>query len=77
MSLSFDFVAPTQRFSVFFLTSNMLANKHSDFLALGLLTGVDVIGTLGLSSVTPSGFYIIAESRIPLRFFWSSHLPAC
>ena len=30
----------------------MFVNKHSDFLALGFLTGVDVIGTLGLLSMT-------------------------
>ena len=29
-----------------------MVNQHSDFLAHGFLTGVDVIGTLGLSYVT-------------------------
>ena len=33
----------------------MFVNKDSDFLALGFLTGDDVICTLGLLSVTPSG----------------------
>ena len=45
MDLRLDFADPTQRFAVLFLTFNMLVNKHSDFLALGFLTGVDVIGT--------------------------------
>ena len=43
----------TAFFSVLGLTSNIFVNKHSDFLALGFLTGVDVIGALGLLSVTP------------------------
>ena len=55
----------------------MFVNKHSDFLALDFLTGDDVICTLGLLSVTPSGVDIIAASIITLRFCWSSHLPAC
>ena len=55
----------------------MLVNKHSDLTAIDLLTGVDVIGTLGMSYVTPYVVYTIAESRLSLRFFWSSHLPAC
>ena len=55
----------------------MFVNKHSDFLALGFLTGDDVKCTLGLLSVTPSGVGSIEASRISLRFFWSSHLPAC
>ena len=42
----------------------MFVNKHSDFLALGFLTGIDVICTLGLLSVTPSGVDIIAASII-------------
>ena len=37
----------------------MFVNKHSDFLVLGFLTGVDVIYTLGLLSVTTSGVDII------------------
>ena len=69
MALCLDFSAPTRRFSVLFLTSNMLVKRHSDFLVLGFLTGVDVIGTLVLSSVTPSGVNTIASSRISLRFF--------
>ena len=77
MDLRFDFAATKRRFAVLGLTSNMLVNKHSDFLALGLLTGVDVIGTLVLLSVTPSGVYTIAAYRISLRFCLSSHLPAC
>ena len=76
MDLSLDFADPTQRFAVLFLTFNMLVNKHSDFLALGFLTGVDVIGKLGLSYVTSSGVDTITASRTPLRFCWSPHLSA-
>ena len=54
MALRFDFSAKIRRFAVFCLTSNMLVERHSDFLALGFLTGVDVIDTLGLLYVTPS-----------------------
>ena len=71
------FAAPIQRFSVLCLTFNMLVNKHSDFLALVFFTGVDVIGTLGLSSVTSAGDETISASIIPFLFFWSSYLPAC
>ena len=46
MALRLDFAATKQCFAVLGLTSNMFVNKHSDFLALGFLTGVDVIGTL-------------------------------
>ena len=77
MALCFDFEAPIRRFDILFLTFNMLVNKHSDFLALGFLTGVDVIGTLGLAYVTPSGVDTIAAYIISFRVFWSSHLPAC
>ena len=77
MALRLDSEATIRRFSVVGLTSNMLVNKHSDFLALGFLTGVYVIGTLGILSVTPSGVDTIAASRISLSFCWSSHLPAC
>ena len=65
----FGFLATKQRFSVLGFTSNMFANKHSDFLALGFLTGDDVICTLGLLSVTPSGVDSRADSRISLSFF--------
>ena len=51
MDLRLDFAAPTRRFAVFFLTSNMLVKRHSDFLALYFLAGVDVIGKLGMSYV--------------------------
>ena len=53
MAVRFDFKATIRHFSVFRLTFNMFVNKHSDFMAPGLLTGVDVRGTLGLLSVTP------------------------
>ena len=57
--------------------SNMLVKRQSDLLALGFLTGVDVICILGLLSVTHSGVETIAASIISLRFCWSSHLPEC
>ena len=63
MALRLDFSDTIQGFDVFGLTSNMLVNKHIDFLALGLLTGFDVIGTLGLLSVTPYGVYSIGSHR--------------
>ena len=53
--LHFDLAAPTRRVAVFFFTSNMLVKIHSDFLVLGLLTGVGVMIDLGLLSVNPSG----------------------
>ena len=43
MDLRLDFAAPKRRLAVLGRTSNMFVNKHSDFLALGFLTGVDVI----------------------------------
>ena len=52
MALRLAFVAPTRRFAVLFLTYNMLVKRHSDFLLLGFLTGVDVKGRIGLSSVS-------------------------
>ena len=63
-----DFAATKRRFAVLGLTSNMFVNKRSDFLALGLLTGDDVIYTLGLLYVTPSGVDSRAVSRIYLKF---------
>ena len=46
----------------------MFVNKHSDFLARGLLTGVDIIGILGLSSMISYGVNTILESKYPLGF---------
>ena len=77
MNLCFGFAAPIRCFAVFFLTSNMMVKRHSDFLVLCFLTGVDFIGALVMLSVTHSGVYTIAASRISLRLFWLSHLPAC
>ena len=77
MVLRQDFAATKRHFAVLGLTSNMFVNKHSDFLALGFLTGDDDICTLGLLSVNPSGVDSRATYRISLRFCWSSHLPAC
>ena len=77
MATRLDFEATIRRSGVFYLTSNMLVNKYSDFLALGFLTDVDVIGTLGLLYVTTYGVDKISASRISFRFCWSSHLPVC
>ena len=71
MALRYDFANTIRRFAVFFLTSSMLVKRHSVFLALGFLNGVDVIGTLGLLYVSPSGVDTIAVSRISLSFCWS------
>ena len=68
MDLRFDSAATKRRLAVLGLTSNMFVNKHSDFLALGFLTGDDAICTLGLLSVNPYGIDRIAVSRISLRF---------
>ena len=68
MVLHLDFAATKRRFDVVGLTSNMFVNKHRDFLALGFLTGDDVICTLGMLSVNPYGVDSIASSRISLRF---------
>ena len=76
MALSLEFAATIRRFTVFGLTCNMLVKRHSDFLALGALTGVDAIGALGILYVTPSGVDTTASFIISLRFCWSSHLPA-
>ena len=70
MAFRLDFAATKRRFAVVCLTSNMFVNKHSYLLALGLLTGYDVICTLGLLSVNPSGVDSIAASIISLRFFY-------
>ena len=55
----------------------MLVKRHSDFLALGFLTGGCVMGDIGLVLVNPSGLETIATSIISLNGYWSSHLPAC
>ena len=77
MDLRLEFAATKRRLDVLGWTSNMFVNKHSDLLALGFLTGDDVKCTLGLLSVTPSVLDSISASIISLRFYWSSHLPAC
>ena len=68
MDLRLNFIATEQRFAVLGLTSYMFVNKHSDFLALGFLDGVDVICTLGILSLNPSGVDIRAASKISLGF---------
>ena len=77
MALRMDFTAAKRRFAAVGLTFNMFVNKHNDFLALVFFTGDDVICALGMLYVSPSGVDSIAESRIPLRFCLSLHLPAC
>ena len=66
MALRLDFAATKRRLTVLGLTSNMLVNKHSDFLSLGFLTAIDVIGTSGLSYVDPFGVDSISVSIISL-----------
>ena len=68
MDFRFNFAATKRRLAVVGLTANIFVNKHSDFLALGFLTGVDVICTLGLLSVIHSGVDSISASIISLRF---------
>ena len=55
----------------------MLVNIQSDFRALGVLTGDDVMGDIGLLLVNPSGVETISASRISLNCCWLSHLPFC
>ena len=43
MDLRLDFAVTKRRLAIVGLTANMFVNKHSDFLALGFLTGFDVI----------------------------------
>ena len=45
----------------------MLVNRHSDFQARGLLTGVDFMGDIGLSSVNPPLVETISASIISLN----------
>ena len=54
IALLFNLSAPNQRIAVFFFTSNILVKRNSDFLALDLLTGVGVMGDMGLLLVNPS-----------------------
>ena len=51
IALRFDLAAPNRRVEVLIFTSNMLVKRHSDFISLGLLTGVDVMGDVGMSLV--------------------------
>ena len=43
MDLRFNFAATKRRLATVGLTSNIFVNNHSDFLALGFLTGFDAI----------------------------------
>ena len=68
---AFGFCSSNTTFCCFmFLTYNMLVNKHNDFLALGFLNGVDVIGILGLLFMRSCRFNTIAASRTHLRAYW-------
>ena len=51
IALRFDLAALTRRIAFFLFTYNMLLKIHSDILALGFLTGVGVMGYMGLLSV--------------------------
>ena len=51
----------------------MLVKRHSDLIEPVFLTGVDVIGTLGIQSMTSSVVDTMAESRTSLRFCWSQN----
>ena len=55
----------------------MLVKRHSDFLSLGFLTSVGVMGDLGLLLENPSEIENIAALRIYLNCFWLSHFLAC
>ena len=68
MALRLDFAATIRRFAVLGLTANMFVNKHSYFLALSSLAGVDGICTLVLLFVNPSVVDSIAASVLSLRF---------
>ena len=68
MALRLYFAATKRRWDVVGLTANMFVNKHSDFLALGFLTGDYVICALGLLSMNPSGVDSIAASITSLMF---------
>ena len=67
MALRLEFAATKRHLAVVGLTANMFVNKHSYFLALGFLTGDDIICTLGLLYMTLSGVDSIAASIISLR----------
>ena len=77
IALRFDLEAPTQQVAVLFFTSKMLVKRHSDFLAFGFLTGVDIMVYTGMLSVNPSVVETISASRISLNCCWSSHLLDC
>ena len=64
IALRFDLAAPTRPIAFLFFASNMLVKRHSYFLALGFLTGVGVMGNMGLLLVIPSLLETIVASRI-------------
>ena len=70
IALRLDLSDTTRWVEVLFFISNMLVKRHSDFLALGFLTGVYVVVDMGLLLVNPSGVETIAASRISLNCFW-------
>ena len=75
--LRFDSAAPTRRVAVLFFTSYMLVKRHSEFVSLGFLTGVDVMVHMGLLLVHNYVVETIESSIISLNCCWLSHLPAC
>ena len=70
IALRFYLSSPTWPVAVFFFTYNMVVKRHSDFPSLDLLTGVDVMGYMGLVSVNTSGVETIAASRISFNCCW-------
>ena len=71
IALHFDLAARTRQITAFFFTHNILMKIHSIFLVLGFLTGIGVMGDLGLLLVNPPGVETIAALRIALYCFWS------
>ena len=54
IALCLDLAAPTRQLAVF-VHIIFLVNRHSDFRALGFLTGVDILGDIVLLPVSTSG----------------------
>ena len=46
IALRFNLASPTRQIAVFFFTSNIVMKGQSDFIALGLLIGVYVMGDM-------------------------------
>ena len=54
----------------------MLVKRHSGFLALGFLIGVDDLEDIVLTLVNPSGVKTMVASRISFNCCWLSQLPS-